>query len=63
MVQSVVGDLGIFILHDFRFFIVSDQDVLLVFPGPHPPPLHQSPHPANTKIGRQSSLEREMFFI
>ena len=57
MVQSVVGDRGGFIMDDFRFFIVSYQDVLLVFPGAHLPALYQRPHPADTEICRQSSLE------
>ena len=55
MVQSVVGDLGDFILHDIRSFIVSDQDVLLVLTGPQLPALYQRPQPRHTEIGRQSS--------
>ena len=57
MVQSVVVDLGGFILDDVGLFIVSYQDVLQVFSGPSIPGPDQCPHPANTKICRQSSLE------
>ena len=58
MVQSVVGDLGGFILDDIRPFIVSYQDVLQSRPSSHTyiPPPYQRPHSSHTKISRQCSL-------